>query len=199
MSIGEIEQEIENHYHQIVNNPSDINEHLPTLKEYAEKCDHITEMGVRSVVSTFAFVLAKPKKMISIDINHPSFFGGKDNLNKIIEYSKINQINFEFIQSDTLSIEIEKTDLLFIDTWHCYQQLKKELEIHSKNVTKYIILHDTTLFEFSDEDYYGDTSNSEKHGLWAAIEDFLLSNSNWVIEKKYINNNGLTILKNILE
>ncbi len=42
-------------YNNLCNEKSDINEHLPTLKRYAEKCDHITEMGVRSVVSTWAF------------------------------------------------------------------------------------------------------------------------------------------------
>ena len=35
---------------------SDINEHLPTLYEYACKCKHITEMGVRTGVSTTAFL-----------------------------------------------------------------------------------------------------------------------------------------------
>ena len=40
---------------------SDINEHLPTLKRYAEDCDHITEMGVRWLVSTIAFMMGQPK------------------------------------------------------------------------------------------------------------------------------------------
>ena len=51
---------------------SDINEHLPVLREYAEKCDTITEMGVRFVVSTYAFAIANPKKIVSIDIIHPN-------------------------------------------------------------------------------------------------------------------------------
>ena len=51
---------IENYYNNLVNTPSDINEHLPTLRKYAEECDHITEMGVRWIVSTYAFLAAKP-------------------------------------------------------------------------------------------------------------------------------------------
>jgi hypothetical protein len=31
----------------------DICEHLPILAKYASKCNHITEFGVRSVVSTY--------------------------------------------------------------------------------------------------------------------------------------------------
>ena len=56
---------------------SDINEHLETFKKYSEECDTIIEMGVRGIVSTWAFMIGKPKKMISIDIIHPSEFGGE--------------------------------------------------------------------------------------------------------------------------
>jgi hypothetical protein len=183
---------IEETYNKLVRTESDINEHLQTLKMYAEKCKHVTEMGVRDVCSTFAFAMALPKKLISIDIHHPSFFGAGDKLNQIIEFSDKNKIEFKFINASTLDIEIENTDFLFIDTKHTYEQLKQELNIHAKNVNKYIAFHDTTLFEFSDEEY---SPNSEKHGLWPAIEEFLELNKNWIFEKRYINNNGLTILK----
>jgi hypothetical protein len=55
-------------FNNLKSTPSDINEHLPTLLRYAQECDHITEMGVRWVVSTYAFVVASPKKIISIAI-----------------------------------------------------------------------------------------------------------------------------------
>ena len=41
---------------------TDIREHLLTLMFYAFECKHITEMGVRDVVSTWAFLAAKPNK-----------------------------------------------------------------------------------------------------------------------------------------
>jgi hypothetical protein len=185
---------IEETYTHLVNTESDINQHLPTLKSYTEKCNNVTEMGVRDVVSTFALAMGLPKKLISIDINHPSFFGAEDKLNQIIAFANKNKIDFKFINANTLDIEIENTDFLFIDTKHTYEQLKQELNIHAKNVNKYIAFHDTTLFEFSDEEY---SHNSEKHGLWPAIEEFLELNQNWIIEEKFTNNNGLTILKNI--
>ena len=56
-------------YDELCARPSDINEHLPTLKKYAKECEHITEMGVRWVVSTYALLMGKPKKLISYDIN----------------------------------------------------------------------------------------------------------------------------------
>ena len=57
---------LEEYYDTLCNRGSDINEHLPTLKKYSEECDHITEMGVRWLVSTFAFLMGKPKKLVSI-------------------------------------------------------------------------------------------------------------------------------------
>ncbi len=183
-------------YNYLVKSPSDINEHLPVLKEYAEKCEHVTEMGVRYVVSTFALVLAKPKNLISIDLFHPSHYGDNGRLYIIQNYAKENNINFNFKLGDTLKIDIEPTDLLFIDTLHVYGQLKAELHKHSKNVKKYLIFHDTTTFAEKDEGHYYQTPNldNSKVGLWPAIEEFLEDNKDWELLERKTNNNGLTIL-----
>lgn len=183
-------------YNSLVSQPSDINEHLPTLKKYAEQCDHVTEMGVRYVVSTISLALGKPKKLISIDLFHPSQYGDMGRLNLVEEYSKQNQVDFKFILGNTLEIDIEPTDLLFIDTLHKYGQLKKELERHSKNVKKYIIFHDTSTFEYKDEGEYYKTDglSTEKVGLWPAIQEFIDTNPEWSILERFTNNNGLTIL-----
>lgn len=185
---------LEQKYNTLINTPSDINEHLPVLKKYAEECDHITEMGVRWIVSTYAFLMGKPKTLISIDIQHPSTWGAS--LTEAQVYSLEENINFSFILGNTLEIDIEETDLLFIDTWHAYQQLKGELNKHHSKVKKYIILHDTSNFEFQDETSYEEWGwKGDNRGLWPAIEEFLQSNPEWYIHERYTNNNGLTILK----
>jgi hypothetical protein len=122
-----------------VNSPSDINQHLETIKNYASECEHITEMGVRSVVSTWAFLASKPKRLVSMDIVQCPVQGAAI-------AAKNEGIDFEFIIADTSNpqLDIEPTDLLFIDTCHVYDQLKKEFQLHSNKVKKYIILHDTT-------------------------------------------------------
>ena len=188
---------VEENYNILVKTPSDINEHLPVLKKYAEQCDHVTEMGVRYVVSTFALVLAKPKRLVSIDLFHPSHYGDNVRLYAIQNYATQNNINFEFVLGDTLKIEIEPTDMLFIDTLHRYGQLKAELERHVKNVKKYLVFHDTTSYENTDEGHYYQTPHldTSKTGLWPAIQEFLDSNTEWEIAERFINNNGLTILQ----
>ena len=180
---------IDNVYGHLCVTPSDINEHLPTLKRYAEEVEHVTEMGVRWIVSTWAFLSGKPKKLISIDIKHPNKFGA--NLSVVEKAAKESNIDFSFIEGSTLEMQIEKTDLLFIDTLHTYTQLTKELELHSKNVNRYIALHDTTTFSLKDEQ----PQQSSKVGLKLAISEFLEKNKDWKMIEEYTNNNGLTILE----
>jgi hypothetical protein len=184
-------------YENQCSTPSDINEHLPILLKYAKECEHITEMGVRWVSSTWPLLLSNPKKMISYDIV-------KDpKINEVIDLANEYNINYSFMESDVLNIKIEDTDLLFIDTLHTYNQLIKELSSHSKKVSKYIILHDTTTFGDIDEIVYNHASPliinepTNVQGLWNAVIDFLETNEgkNWSVLEKYTNNNGLTILK----
>ena len=197
-----MEKVIEN-YKKNTETPSDINEHLPTLYEYAKKCNHITEMGVRWVSSSWAFLLANPDKIISYDIEK------HENVKNLLDAAEEYHINFSFIEADVLKTDIEETELLFIDTFHTYRQLKRELELHAKKVKKYIIFHDTVSFAYNDEQAYDCISEIikneqiEKQGLVPAINEFLVSDEgkNWEVEKVYSNNNGLTILvnKNIVD
>lgn len=185
---------LEQKYNTLIITPSDINEHLPTLRRYTEECDHITEMGVRWIVSTYAFIMGQPKKLISIDIQHPNTWNAS--LTPAQIYASELDVDFSFVLGNTLEIDIEQTDLLFIDTWHAYKQLKGELERHHSKVNKYIILHDTSNFEFHDEDSYeGWGWKGDNKGIWPAIEEFLQENTEWELHERYTNNNGLTILK----
>jgi hypothetical protein len=183
---------IEAFYKQHCDEPSDINEHLPTLARYAAGCEHVTEMGVRAVVSTWAFLQARPKKLVSIDIHAAD-----------ITYAQwlaaMNDIELEFRLADTAdeSFEIEETDLLFIDTWHIYEQLKRELDLHAERARRWIILHDTTTFGERGEGFtYACATRParRRRGLWPAVEEFLLQNRQWQLWEKYANNNGLTVL-----
>ena len=169
---------------------SDINEHFPAIIEYGNQCEHITEMGVRGIVSTWGWLACSPQKLISYDVYNPSRWGG--NINDVYDTAKAYGINFEFNEKNVLEIEIEKTDLLFLDTYHVYDQLKKELDLHSNKVKKYICFHDTTSYAINGED------GKQGTGIWKAIEEFLDENKDkWVLKKRFENNNGFTIIKRI--
>jgi hypothetical protein len=195
---------IYNKYTQKCRESSDINEHLPTLYEYARKVDHITECGVRGVVSSYAFaagLLGKPKnRLICVDLDT------NDNVRAFGGECAAEGINRVFYQQSDLDCPIEQTDLLFIDTWHIYGHLKRELARWHSHVGKYIIMHDTTVDEWQGETIRcgwnahqqsaqtGIPVDEINRGLWPAVEEFLRAHPEWKLERRYTNNNGLTIL-----
>ena len=180
---------IDNQFDIVCRTPGDINEHLPIIAKYSSECDTIVEMGVRFVVSTWAFLKGKPKKLTSIDIAQPP----ENNLNLVKQACMIENIDFSFINKSTLDIVIDECDLLFIDTLHTYQQLKRELQLHGNKAKKYLIFHDTvSCGEYSDEN-----GIKTKPGLLAAIDEFIEENPHWVKKKFYDNNNGLGILERV--
>tara|TARA_B110000977_G_C10993045_1_gene460704 strand:- start:473 stop:1063 length:591 start_codon:yes stop_codon:yes gene_type:complete len=179
--------------------PSDINEHFPTIIKYGSECDHITEMGVRGIYSTWAWLACNPKNgLYSYDLYNPTKWGG--DLQSVIDTASSYGIKFQFTEADVTQIVIEPTDLLFIDTWHCYDQLKLELSLHSSKVKKYICFHDTTTYAHVNEPLTSDHNWEEKvtsgKGIWDAINEFLNENdSTWEVVERFTNNNGFTIIK----
>jgi hypothetical protein len=157
---------------------SDINEHISVMHKYANECHHITEFGVRDGVSTWAWLASRAKVIRCFDIKNVT-----DNLKSHYESAKATRKDFTFTCVNTIAdkLEIEETDLLFIDTEHTYEQCAKELKMHGHKVKKYLMFHDTTLCL----------------ELNKAIEEFLNNNTNWKIKEIFNNNNGLTILERI--
>ena len=192
-----INQQIYQKIRHLIEQPSDIREHLLTLMFYAMDCDHITEMGVRDVVSTWAFLAAEPTKLVSIDINYTA------NIEPAIEIAKNNGTELQFLTQDTIQpgFEIEPTDLLFIDTLHTYGQLKNELAMHGNKAKKYLAFHDTTTYAYENDRHNSNPNEVRNNwtpiGLRPAITEFVEKNPHWVMCNWYENNNGLTILKRI--
>ena len=165
---------LEKKYLNACNEVSDINEHIPVLKRYADMCGHVTEFGVRSGVSTWAWIASNAKIVRCYDIQNCSIVEHQkaaDEIKKEFSFTCVNTIADRF--------DIEPTDLLFIDTNHTYNQCSQELRQHAYKVNKFIIFHDTVT--------YGAELNR-------AIEEFLEKNNDWMIREKLLNNNGLTVL-----
>lgn len=163
----------------------DLYEHLPTLLELGRQVGHITEMGVRhGFGSTAAFLLARPRKLVSYDI--------EPCVNQDI-FAEAAETPWVFIQGSSLDVEIEPTDLIFIDTKHTYEQLRQELDLHHAAVSRYIVLHDTVSFGARGED--GSTP-----GLFQAALEFLLKNADtWRLKEHYTNCNGLMVMERIVK
>jgi hypothetical protein len=198
-----------NIYNNLCNTKSDINEHLHTLSFYASKCERVLELGVRGVVASWALAYGllnnnkSEKYLFMNDLN-------ECNNSEILEKSKNTELIIEYKWANDLLLTFDKNfDMVFIDTWHVYGQLKRELNKFSKITNKYIIMHDTTVDEWYGEllRYNGDAKEYTNEtgflveeinmGLWPAIVEFISNNREWKIKERFTNNNGLTILERI--
>jgi len=199
--------------------PSDINEHLATLSRYASECESVLETGVRGCVSSWALAHGllmnsdgKGRRILLNDISPCP-------VHEFVEVMK--QLDIEVAMEWKNNLEMvfakdEMYDLTFIDTWHVYAQLKRELELFSSVTRKYIIMHDTTVDEWDGEtvrilrdyglisaDWDPDIQSQRtgfpvediKKGLWPAITEFLDAHPEWELHERFTHNNGLTILR----
>lgn len=202
-------QQIMDHYDKAALAESDINEHIPTLSKYAEQCRHIVEFGVRTGVSSFGFANGLLKHMSS---DRPCVIDGYDLDARPSSYDMFKQaphLGFisTFTQANVLHIPPVRCDLLFIDTFHVFGQLRRELARHANGVRKYIILHDTTTDEWEGElrrlgwdatklgPKTGIPAGELLIGLWPAVMLFLEGHPEWKIKERFVNNNGLTVLE----
>lgn len=146
-----------------------------TYKQYSAKVESVTEFGVYTGLSTAAFLSGKPKKLRSYDITD-QYLTVIDELNT---FAIENNIDFKFQIGNSLDIEIDYCDLLFIDTVHKKAHVLAELSRHAKKVKKYILFHDTTAWP----------------GVLEGVIEFLKNNQDWHIIEHCNKNSGLLVIE----
>lgn len=206
MNVAKID--LRNQYIQYRDEVSDINEHLPALRKYASESSSVVEIGIRSMVSTWAILqglsesVALNKSYIGVDLNLPPL----ESLNMAKRLAEANGLKFQFVQANDMKLEFQSpVDMLFIDSLHTYCHLTYELETFSPHVRKYITLHDTSApwGTRDDDQYHGDYSeypahfDKTKRGLWQAVVDFLQAHPEWTLHELRTYNHGFTVLKRV--
>lgn len=193
-------------YEEQCRTSSDIVDHIPLLHDLASQCTSVVEIGLRFMNSSWGLLQGlaesdvEERHYVGIDIERPP----EKTLQQAQELATHNGISFQFVQADDLQIDIEPTDMLFIDSLHIYCHLFYELEKFSPHVRQYIAMHDTDEpWGFMDEPYYGDRSeyppaiDRNKRGLWQAVIDFLAVHPEWTLHDHRTNCHGFTVLRRI--
>jgi hypothetical protein len=150
-----------------------------TYKNYARVVDSIAEFGVYTGLSTAAWLSGNPKRLRSYDITDENLTMLPD----LYQYASQHSIDFEFNIGNSLEIDIDPVDLLFIDTVHKKKHTNAELYRHHEKVKRYIVLHDTTAFP----------------GVFEAVSEFIQQNTQWKIVKRCEIESGLTVLEKIYD
>jgi hypothetical protein len=157
--------------------------HMPTLKQYAEKCSNAVEFGVNAGCSTVA-ILSAGCHLTSYDIRHHRW------------HRKIKELawdRWDFHLQSSLEAEPKETDLLFVDSLHNYDQVKGELSRHGDCARKYIIFHDTVTFGTVGAD--GETGRQKPgtKGILSAIDEFMSTRPAWKIVFHDTASHGFTV------
>jgi len=173
-------------YQMLCYRRSDINEHLPVLLKLTQhsQVHTIVELGTRNGVSTTAFLLAAPRRLICYDLSFQSAALRLRELNPpdtLLEFRTIDTRRCGPTLPDNI-------DLAFFDTIHTFKQVRAEL----KNVIPhmapapspaYLVFHDTETF--------GRVGMDGGAGILLALQ--LGIPEEWQLVQNYKNNNGLRI------
>jgi hypothetical protein len=201
---------IETGYTHFCTTPGNMHEHIPVLSRYAARCSHATDLGSGELTSCWALLhglkhsaSSNKKELVCVDTKlvHDSF-------DRVASIASQDGVKMSYIKGNSLEIKLKKTDMLLIDTFHAYPQLKKELARHESNVDKYIAILNTTvdgeMSELVRMFYYYDidaictdlrcTHKEVCMGLRPAIDEFL-QNGRWIMVEDLSNNNGLIVLE----
>ena len=126
------------------------------------------ELGVREGHTTeplYEAARANGGKLYSVDINRPSEY--QPYVNGFLDMN-----HYEFVQDDSIHFleawpKDKKIDVAFVDDWHSYPHVKRQLELLDELVgpSSIILLHDL-MYGNTDPFYHSDLTHHE--GQWAS-------------------------------
>ena len=149
------------------------------IKKQLIGCNSYTEMGVNQGATLATALLTGVKKVRAYDIKLDAYNPAKQHFDKFVIDTSID---YEILEVSTLECNIEKTDLLYIDTVHIAEHLIKELARHADNAKK-IIFHDTEI-------------SQGRVKLSNVVKAFVVKNNSWeIITDCVIDVGFMTIMK----
>lgn len=148
-------------------------------------CDSYMELGSHQGASAAAACLTNPKSvtMIDIDLHRWRPF------EQIFQtYCDENNITLNAREISSVDPKTTQTvDLLLIDSYHHPRQLIAEMNLHMKNVRKYLVVHDTSIINRRPDD-----------SLYQVLEAYVSGINPWRIIERGTTNVGYTVLENTL-
>ena len=114
------------------------------IRKYMKDCKVYMELGTHQGGTASVAMLCKPEKVHLVDIDMSRY---RKFLQPIAEaYCAEHGIELTVDECDsTLKECARQTDMLVIDSLHTPSHMQKELEVHGRNASKYIIAHDTSI------------------------------------------------------
>lgn len=182
---------------KVTEGKGDSDKHLLTMYSIALSINakNILELGVRNGDTTLPYLLAAKENngyLESVDVNDSSFECPAE-LKNLWSFYKTDAI--EFLQDKVL--ENKKYDLIYIDDWHSYEHVKKELELIDQLIRpgSVVLMHDL-MYGNTCPYYHVDLTVCSPQwangGPYRAVAEL---NPNFWEFSTIPSNNGLTILR----
>lgn len=177
-------------FHEVANKPRDLNEHAESIRAFVYQTKSVTAFVKRGewepiLASGYPTVLTvyQSEQSPLTQRTHEAVKqqSAKDN-RKLATYNTHTGV------TDPLLVPvIEPTDLLVLDKIMSADYIGKVLDLHSKNVNKYILIRGTGAFGIMSEDGKGP-------GAFTAIRKFITDNPEWYVITHTNNQYGYTLL-----
>lgn len=182
---------------KVTEGKGDSDKHLLTMYSIALSINakNILELGVRNGDTTLPYLLAAKENngyLESVDVNESSFECPME-LKNLWNFYKIDAI--EFLQDKVL--KNKKYDLIYIDDWHSYEHVKRELELIDQLIRpgSVVLMHDL-MYGNTCPYYHVDLTACSPQwangGPYRAVAEL---NPNFWEFSTIPSNNGLTILR----
>lgn len=166
---------------------------MKTIREYASRCERCVEFGCQQGRTAVA-MLMECRNVTSYDITETP------------ESRELKTIAPHWLYriQDSVIADFDWTDLLFIDSFHSHEQVKRELG-HADRVRKYLLFHDSITFgSVSAADERGNMSWTYKRGkpvppehigIRPAIDQLMIRDPSWRIDRHDTHSHGLLVLR----
>lgn len=175
---------IEQVYRDLLTAKTDMQSHLPKLRELATQ-RRVLEFGTRRAVSTVALLAGCPISLGCFDmIREPD-------VDNIELWAKEIGTLFAFVVGDLYELgpdDFKPADFIFVDWMHNYDAAKHSLVIADGIGAKAVAFHDTEIFGRT-----GDLAGTR--GLLDAVDEFLAANPVWRITHQSREDYGLTVIE----
>lgn len=181
-------QSINHWFNYSKDNPNDFHQHMDVLRDYASKCEHVTEISGWRKPALVALAEGCKGKVVS-------YCHAKKPEWAVMEKLIGDRFN-EMVAQDLSDLQlspgnINGTDLLFVDTKHNGPTVFTQLTRFSPFVSKYLVIHCTST--------YGKDGEDNQPGVMAGIRMFLKNHREWNVVYSTRENHGLMILSRLEE
>ncbi len=173
--------DLEQLFNDLTAKERDLNQHMPRLRELAAMAGGtVCELTARKE-STVALLAGRPGAVVAYSTEVEQY---------VRQTAAMVQPSTSFMAKPytmgAIVGDMPENNLLFIDTFHRYLHLLKELTTYAPQCKRYIVLHDTTL--------YGGNGDDGGPGLRRAIMEFTQANPQWAVISHTDTQYGLTVL-----